>query len=373
MKFLWGFIISSFVMSSVAFATEIVAFGETPRTTGMGGVHILSGDGSDANVLFWNPAGLSYISGIRFTFFNMNFGVNGLSNAQRLQDVGNQTGFAALDPFYGLPVWIGGFGYTAIAVPHIGFGVYDQAYAQFLLHNPAFPELQVTYINDYAYSLGGSLDFGPVAVGAAVKRVVRAGGPVVIGADVLNSLDASTLENYFNNEGVGYGVDLGVMYRAPMPLSPTLSLAWTDVGKTNFYQTKGATPVPMADDNLTLGANISTHSFLGGFSAGLEYRNITDANEQLGKKLFLGTEINLPLVDLRAGFYQGYPTYGVGLSLFLFQLDASLYTVETGAYPGQTPDQRIQIGISTTMSFDPNFNLSEIGSGGKKRKLKERR
>lgn len=366
-------IFTSMMMSSPAFAAELWSFAETPKSTGMGGVRILTKDASDANAFFWNPAALGRMEGVRFTMFNLGAGVNGLTNAQALRDIGNASGLAALDPLYGLPVWVGGVGYTAIAIPYFGFGVFDEGVVKFLLHNPAFPELQMSYINDYGYILGGGLDFGGFSIGANVKRITRTGGPITLGADLLSSISGSTLQNYFTNEGVGYGFDLGLMYTAPAPLSPTISLSWLDVGKTNFLPSKGTTPVPMRDDNLTLGLNVSTQALLGGFSAGLEYRHISNANEQLGKKIHIGTEISLPLVDLRAGLYQGYYTYGVGVDLFMFQLDASLFTVETGAYPGQTPDQRFLIGLSTSLSFDPNFNLVDTTEGGKRRKLKQRR
>ncbi len=361
---------------SGALAAELFSFGETPRSFGMGGVRTLRGDGDDSSVVIWNPAGLAYISGVKWTMYNVGLGA---TTAQAARDVISSgatggSGLAALDPYYGVPVYINGMGYTAIAVPSFGIAAFDYGYGKFLLHNPAFPQLQTTYINDSGYNVSGALDFGGVAVGATFKKINRKGGPKTIGVDVISSgLSQTTLLNYFTDQGTGYGFDLGLMYKMPSPLNPTLHISWLNVGKISFIQTGGSQAPPMLDDDLSMGFSVGAHSALGGFSTGIEYRHIGNSNEQLGKKIHLGAELNIPLIDIRAGFYQGYPTYGVGLDVLFFELNAALYTMETGAYPGQTPDQRFMFGISTSLSFDPNFKLSEVGGGGKRRKLKQRR
>ena len=89
------------------------------------------------------------------------------------------------------------------------------------------------------------------------------------------------------------------------------------------------------------------------------------------KKIHVGAEIQLGFMDVRAGFYQGYFGYRLGIDLWLLQLDAALYTVEKGIYAGQTPEQKLQVGLLFDMEFDPNFKLTE--TGGKRRKLKQRR
>ncbi|PWU21591.1 MAG: hypothetical protein C5B49_02390 [Bdellovibrio sp.] len=369
------FFMAWILLDNAAAATELYAFGESPRSFGMGGVRTLGVGGEQADCILWNPAGLSYLKGFRWDVVNLGVGLNGTQTYQALQNIkgaGSGSGLAGLTPYYGIPLWVGGQGYSAIAVPYFGIAAFDNFYGKFKLHNPALPELDADYLNDYGVSLAGSLDFGGFSIGTAFKRIDRTGGPVTIGSDILAGGNSANLQNDFTNEGVGYGVDLGMMYRAPVPLNPTVSVSWQNIGKVTFQQTKGAAAPPMLDDDLTAGVSISADSTLAGFTTGIEYRHITDANEELGKKIHLGTEIELSILTVRGGFYQGYPTYGVGLDLFLFELNAALYTVETGAYPGQTPDQRFQVGLSSTLSFDPNFKLVDVGSSSR-RKLKQRR
>src|SRR5205809_6249 len=112
------FLIVLFILtlSSQSSATEVYGFGETPRSFGMGGVRTLRGDGDDASVVLWNPAGLAHLKGVKWTMFNGGMAVTTASTAQSLLSGGASggSGLAALDPYYGIPVWIGGMGYTAI-------------------------------------------------------------------------------------------------------------------------------------------------------------------------------------------------------------------------------------------------------------------
>ena len=143
------------------------------------------------------------------------------------------------------------------------------------------------------------------------------------------------------------------------------------MGSTAFQQTGGATAPERQKDNLVLGMTVDGSIPFLGMAAGFEYRHISDTGEQIGKKLHLGAEVSLAMFDLRAGFYQGYTSYGLGLDLWLLQLDAAWYQIEKGVYPGQTPDERVQLGLMMNLEFDPNFSL--VGAGGKKRRLKQRR
>lgn len=350
-------------------AAELRSFGQNIRALGMGGVRLYTGE--DAAVLLWNPAALHHNQGLRLDIFNLGLGTNGYQNYQTFTELGTIQGLDDLNPLYGKPFNVGVNGYAAMAFPNVGFAVFDEGWTDLMFNNPAFPELNVTYYNDYGYALGAAFGGGGFSFGASVKRITRSGGKQTIGAELLNGFDTSRVTSMFTDEGIGYGVDLGLMYRAPVIFSPTISLAWQNVGQTEFQLTKGTVTPPGIRDNLTLGATIDGSIGLAGMAAGIEYRHIGTQGEQLGKKIHMGAEVSLLNMDFRAGFYQGYTTYGFGLDLFLFQLDAALYSAERGAYPGQTKDERINVGVSATFGFDPDFNLISIG--GKGRKLKQRR
>ena len=158
---------------------------------------------------------------------------------------------------------------------------------------------------------------------------------------------------------------------ASIPAWQQVSLNWRDIGSTAFTKTKGNDSPNRQKDDLVLGMTFDGSVPLLGVAGGLEYRHITDNDEQIGKKIHLGAEVTLAMFDFRAGLYQGYYTYGFGMNLWLLQFDAALYSVERGIYPGQTEDRRFQASILIDLEFDPNFKL--VSSDGKARKLKQRR
>lgn len=355
-------------------AAEIPENYQSVRALGMGGVYTY--DNPDAGMLFKNPAGLAKISGLNLSVFDLGIGLGGgasiLSTMNSFSSMGSVSGISSLNSIYGKPIWTGGGAYSAIALPYFGFGIFDNASIGLRFDNPAYPNLNTVYFNDYGFSVGGAIPIGPVSIGLALKRTTRKGGDKNIGGVSLTNATNSTLASQFEDEGYGFGLDGGVLFAPPAPFNPMVSVAWQDMGSTAFTLTKGTQAPGRIKDNLTLGFSFGGEVPLLAWRSGIEYRHITDNNEVIGKKIHMGTEFTLAMFDFRAGLYQGYPSYGLGVDLFIMQLDAAYYKIEKGAYPGQTPDERVQISLSMNLDFDPNFHLTE-GSGGKKRHLKQRR
>lgn len=365
-----GIFILILILSSFVQAKELRQFGETVRSNGMGGVHFP--EPNKAYQFLSNPAYLSQVKGINWDLFGMGIGSNAYSSASELSGF-QYTGISSISNYYGSYFNTFFQGYSAIATPNFGLAVYDEGFFDIAPHNPSFPTIDMTVINDYAFAMGYSFNLAPQTdFGINLKRITRLGGEQSLGIDTIAlAASNSALIEQFQNEGVGYGFDLGLTHTIPAPFSPTISLAWQDVGSTAFTKTKGADKPERIKDNLTMAATFRGDSTLIGLAGGIEYRHINDANEPLAKKIHMGLELDLPLITVRGGLYQGYVTYGAGIDLLFFQIDAAYYTVERGAYAGQTPDKRIQIGISMNMGFDPDFNITD--SSGKKRHLKQRR
>lgn len=367
-------LILSVLISGNARAAEIYEGFQTIRQLGMGGVYVFDPyDGGSFNV---NPAYTCYTKGMNWEILNLGFGMNGQDIYELVQDNSDISGIEDLGPFYGKPIWLGLGGYTAFTIPCFGLSFFNHGYSSLSLNNPAFPIMNINAFYDYGYALGGAVPLGKnLSLGLSAKRINRRGGPISLGVADLVNVDEGYLTDLLTdieNEGVGYGLNAGLVARfEDVPLNPTASLSWQDIGSTRFTRTAGTDAPPAQKDNLTLGMTVSGDIPLLGFAAGFEYRHITDSNEQLGKKLHMGVEATLALFDVRAGFYQGYTTYGAGVNLWIFDLDAAMYTVEMGAYPGQTPQERLQMSLSMDLSFDPDFKMMEIG--GKRRKLKQRR
>ena len=371
MRLFLGILFLTFFIAQ-AKATELFQLGEDTRSYGMGGVRVT--DNKEAGAFLWNPANLTYMKGMNLEVADINFDVNGMDAYNSFKGVNFSSGIGSYSQLYGKELRSSAEGISAFTLPCFGIAVYDKGYLDLMLHDPAFPSLNVTYLNDYAFAMGGSVPLGPGgSFGVTAKRINRLGGPQQIGFSTLNAgLSQSALIGQFQNEGVGYGIDSGLMYKVPaVPLNPAFGIAWQDMGSTAFVKSHGSQAPERIKDNLTLSGTFQQELLVVGVAGGVEYRHITDSDEQLGKKLHAGLELSLLNIDLRGGFYQGYSTYGIGFDLWLLQIDGALYTVEEGAYPGQTPSQRYQIGFSMNFGFDPDFNLTD--AGGKRRRMKQRR
>jgi hypothetical protein len=360
-----------FCISSISQSAELRSWGENVRGHGMGGVRVF--DGTQASVMMWNPAGLNYMKGFHFDVLDFSAATDGKESYEKLKNVGTISTFADLNGLYGIPIHADNRIGVNLAIPHFGISAFSDFNGDFSIRNPTLPEIQAAANWDYGVYLGGAFDVGPIAFGIAGKRVNRRGGDVVITADQLIGFDTTSIQSLVNDSGVGFGFDLGMMYRPGTNWNPTLGLTWQDVGTTTYYYTGGTKAPPPTKDNVILSGSFQGEAFLTGIAGGFEYRHISNSNEQLGKKIHLGIEASLLNFDFRAGLYQGYPTYGVGVDLFLVEVNAAYYKVETGLYPGETIDERIEIGITTGFGFDSSKGgLSSFSKRGR-RSLKQRR
>jgi hypothetical protein len=356
-------------------AKELKSYHENIRNLGMGGVRVANEH--EAMALAWNPAYLGYNSGLNLTFFDAGLGLNGLQAANTYSSANLNGGLSSFNGLYGKPLWVGAYGIAALSFGNFG-GYFSRGYdLSLMFKDPGLPTLDVSYFEDDFYIVGYGHKFSSgFSIGANIKRVVRKGGSRVIPtADLLDPAFTSNLKDNlvsrFTAQGNGVGFDIGVAYQLPTPLNPTFGLSWQDVGYTSFRSNDVNYPIPSLRENLILSATFQQDLTLVGIAGGLEYRHIRNDEEQLGKKIHLGTELSFLFFDFRVGLYQGYPSYGLGMSLWLMQLDLVSYSIEQGVYPGQTPQERIQLALNMSLSFDPDFNL--INLKGQKRKLKRRR
>jgi hypothetical protein len=359
----------------VSFGQELRSFYQNARSWGAGGVRFLNKN--EASAFFFNPSVLAKNSGINLELFNLNLGGNeNLQNFKKFSDALDQLedqGVSAFDPIYGERLYSDGNLGLAMSFPYFGFGFYDEAFVDFKVSNPNFPRLNLTYFNDFLFGVGFAAPlFGGGGVGLGLKRVVRAGKAHEFEATfLLNNPSSSAILDEFKTEGVGFAADLGAYYQWDTGIKPGLALTWQNVGYTQFDRTKGTSSIDPIRDNLIASGFVEAGPSFSGVKAGLEVRHLTRQGEHFTKKVHLGLELNLLMLDLRAGFYQGHPTFGASFSAWLFQIDAAMATVELGAYPGQTPEKRYYVGIVSDFGFDLDFKSSFAGS--RRGRMKQRR
>ncbi|KHD89276.1 MAG: hypothetical protein OM95_04350 [Bdellovibrio sp. ArHS] len=356
---------------------EAQSLGETTRSIrarGMGGVLVPFVNDSDA--LFVNPAALKRAAAIDIKLIDLMAG----ANKTLVESISDFQNIDANDPstfnqFYGKKLWAQGVGKVAVSLPLISAGYLYDSEVNAELHNPALPQFETYFRSDQAVYLGTAFAVGPTTYfGMNLKRITRQGGSTqeLSVSDISNVSNLSDIGNRFSNKGQGYGTDIALLHEIPLPiLKPTLTLVWQDVGNTAFKKTDGDDAPVHIEQNLVFGAGVGLDLPGLDWVIGLEGRHLLEPDIELGKKLHVGTEISLPLIDLRAGYNQGYLSYGVGVNFLIFHIDAVSYTEETGLYPGQDGDTRYMASLSIDLSFDANFKFTD--NGGKRRKLKQRR
>lgn len=366
------FLLSLFSISAHAEDFELPWSYRSIRAQGMGGAYMAVVRDNDA--VFYNPAALRYMDDITIELGHFGAGVNGLDIYNDLTSFPSSPTPADYDQLFGKNIWFSAFGKASITASYFGVGLLQDYTLKFYPRSPGFPTIETYFKADTTAHVGFAVPLNEEAtVGFNLKRIQRVGG-YTAELDPLTITDPdaiSSIQGQFSNAGVGYGIDFAYMHSFKAPFNPTLAFVWQDVGSTAFIKSAGTEAPPRIKDNMSLG--VGTLVDLPGFDwiMSLEYRNANNNGIDLGKKLHFGNEFSLPLIDLRAGYSQGYLTYGAGFNLWLFKIDVATYTEELGVYPGQNADNRIIVGLTLDLSFDANFKLSD--NQGRKRKLKQRR
>ncbi|MEK6553807.1 MAG: hypothetical protein AABZ31_01090, partial [Bdellovibrionota bacterium] len=160
-----------------------------------------------------------------------------------------------------------------------------------------------------------------------------------------------------------YGLDWGLNLTIPLPIQPTISFVWKNIGNTSFSLDEGSKAPPTEKQEWVMGGSLMVDAWLVHIAPSLEFKHMNDDEGQLGKKIHLGLEVGIPFVDLRVGLHQGYLSYGVGLDVGPITIDAASWGVELGGYPGQLEARQYMVQATIRLGLDFGF-----GSGGSGKK-----
>jgi hypothetical protein len=372
------FFIISF-LGKPGFAEELYENNISLRALGMGNAY--TAVVSDKDALFYNPAGLARVRGINWTIMDPRLGVDGYDVVTTVTGAaGSGNNADTLRSLFGKNLWLGAGMKTALAIPGFAFAIYDSAEIAAYLSNPAFPNMNFRYINDYGAAIGVGVDVAEVfQIGVVGKRITRSGAEFPLGLSTLGTLTNEAISSQISSQGTGYTLDLGTTFIIPAgTVTPTFALVWKQIGSTQFTLDSGTLAPPRIREEVIFG--FAAPIDLPGLNIipALDFKHITRTEEQLGKKLHLGVEFEFPLLRVRGGFNQGYYTMGVGIDMTFLKLDAATYGVELGEYPGQLEDRRYLLQATMELGFDPGFVFgggkgSKGGGGGSRTSVKPRR
>lgn len=363
--------ILAILFTSVSYSKVLYQPMLTSRSLGMGGTGTSLVRGVDA--LFMNPAALSRVEGYAFTIADVQVAAG--TNSQRLVDQSQNSGgtltASDLNDLYGETFFSDVSAKTGMVIPHFGFSFYSSNYLMETFNDPVFPTFNVDFVSDYGYLIAAAIPLSSqTSIGISGRHVKRwEAKQEILVTDLIGTTDTDLIESLANNKGTGNALDLSLLTTWSGPYKPTLGLFWKDIGHTKFSATSGEGP-QQQEDNLIAGFSMQNEFLLADWTHAIEYKFIRTENEDFSKKIHFGTEASYGILDLRAGFSQGYLSYGLALDFSFIKIEAASYTVELGRTGGQSRSDRYQASISLNLDFDQAFKLQK---DGKKRRLMQRR
>jgi hypothetical protein len=355
-------------VSPAAHSTELFESHTSARALGMGGAYAALVEDEDS--LWFNPAGIAKNGGVFWTVLDPHFGTSELNPQTVLQnysDLTDQTKFnTALQNMYGKPIWAGGGAKTSIIMPFFAMAYYYDLDASIIAENPVNPTLTTNYVLDKGIAIGTGWSMaGILQMGMSVKSITRTGvrkdwGAQTI-ADIVAGGSTNTIfDTFTNTKGHGFAFDYGMNLTIPSPIAPTISFVWKNVGNTTFRpSTTGGAAPPTDESDMQVGASFLVDLPLVSIAPVIEFRHLDAAKMDIGERIHMGIEVGLPLIDIRAGLYQGYYSYGLGFNLGLVKIDAATWGTEMGGYAGQYESRRYMVQATVRFGFDFGF-----GSGG---------
>jgi len=361
-----------------ALAQEMRYLMRSPRALLMGDAFTSIAD--DEFTLYYNPAALAKNSGVSLSLFNPHIGLtNALDEEDRYKDFPSNDAAAIADRVLGFPLYLQGGIAPGFKFGPLGFSLIGNINTTLMLRNAIHPFFDIDYRYDrgfafgYAYTLGsggnilasGKQQMGAqTAIGVGLKSISREGlqGSFdLFGTELLKKLSTSSTagfsairEELGYSKGQGYGVDLGFLHSYYSPNTDfSMGLSFLDIGDTRFKKESGNDDIPVQQMMANFGA--SWQQDFTFFHYGISM-DIKPLNQPIPwqRKMHFGVQIGIPSLTLLAGYSEGYVSYGIEFNLWLFKINAGLYSVELGHEFRQEEGSR---GVFSIRLLDFSFDV----------------
>lgn len=344
-------LIALLLIATPVFAEELPVFYKGIRPLGMGGAFTAVAD--DENALFYNPAGLNKIEGYGgIEIFNpyVETSKNTMDFFKDVKDIADaetdteQTELAAdlLEEWLGEHLHLRTGLFPNVTFHNFGIGVLAQGVFDGEVHNPLGSNtLEVRGGYDVALVVSGAYGFivmdNPLQIGATGKIIQRQALDKTYTTRELVEEDGIDPTDDLE-KGTGFGLDLGAIYSLPVFLAPSFGLVIQNIADTDLGD------AGQLQQQLNLGAAVRPPIAFGEVVVAFDMVDLTrqiGSDDDLAKRLHLGVEYQLPMIfAFRAGFNQGYFSFGAAADVWILKLAYAYYIEEIGAYAGQQPDRR---------------------------------
>jgi len=373
--------------SLMALGAEQASLYKDPRIMGMGGANIAVGGYSGS--VFSNPAGLASINKKNGYIVDiLGFGLNGSSGfGDFATDIGDAETddemTAVLEKYAGEHFHIGTDNYSAIS--HNGdlfawsVGLLAASDVNFEAHPNGSTNggLLETTSRVYGGVIVGaakeySTQIGHVDVGVGLKFITQKSYEGALGlSELVNSDDiAQTLQDKYEKESSGFGLDLGVTYH-PFENTiwhPAVGLSVLNIGAMSMDDNFGQQPT-----TVNIGASITPEvKYIDKLVLAIDYVDLFNENSiriynynddgeivtfsdytdsDFIKRLRIGAGVGLIdtkyfSTQLNVGLYQGAYTAGLDMALSILKLNVATYEEQVGTGSVDIADRRYMALLS---------------------------
>jgi hypothetical protein len=328
--------------------------------------------------LYYNPAGLALVKRVDLQVFDLRLESNSdvihsYQDVKSLSTNSQSTLAGSINSLAGKNIMGDVSNVSQITIPHFALSfVYDQQ-VDFELQNLAYPITSATYIKDTyvmagtGWSIGKQQDF---RIGASLRWIDRTGGSLSIPISEIMG-NTKSIESLFSQSGTGYGGDLGMQYRLPIPgqVEYTTSFVWHDIGDTSFGSSAAVNPPTRIEQDMVggiairfpIGGNTNRRArrrygqarSTSSFSIVADYDHINTPLSQvpLAMHLHTGVNLDLPIFSFQLGLNQSALTYGTSFDIGLVRVNLASYGEELGYYAGQKVDRRYLLSLGSDFGF----------------------
>lgn len=368
--------------STVCSASETHYLLRSPKALLMGDA--FTAIANDEFGIYYNPASLGNGKLIEFSAINPTFSIaNLLSDADKFTNLSSEPTEVA-ETLMNTPLYLQTMGAPTLKFGPVGFSMFANLRTNFNLQNVIYPQMEIDYRFDkgfmlaYAHSWGsgGKYEkYNPykrkkiassgyrISLGVAGKYIDRSvliGNFSLFGVELLNAIssgsgDLNTIrENLGYSRGNGYGLDTGISLLFSTGRSElNFAASILDVTGTNFERTEGTAEVPEQEMMINLGVSFSQDLPAFDYRIAIDLHPMNNSMEFL-RKLHIGAEISLPVIDFFVGYGSGYLSYGLQFNLWFMKVIGGLYGIEVGSTYREQEAQRAIIQLSL---FDFTFDL----------------
>lgn len=343
------------------FAEEMRRIGRSYRSLAMGGTGVSSSNDGDA--LFYNPAAMANIKTFIINVLDIHLDFS--KDARDLYNDAKDGGLKLkkqedkqkfLNKYIGknpylrasasidLVANINNYGFT------IGYNYMQEIILDVETQNPVSPNLEIFERKDIVQQVGMSIPLGNGRwiLGLGARTINRQ----ILEFDYgINELITKAKFKELKTDGLkgtGSGYDLGLLYRFTNEGKISVGVVARNVGNIDL----GDAGKEKAEYDLGLSMSPTFGPFR--FTMAFDLKDLTyqrSDDTSLNKRTHIGAELGFidveetySFISVRAGYSQGYPTYGAEISLpgWLTGLNIGYtkYSEETGAYAGQTESIR---------------------------------